>query len=137
MSKGLGSINITHGVACDDIRQEVNGKYILIGVYSGNLGLPVFPAPIALGFWVLARPSHVGDYDVQLRVLGPDGKEVSRGQMNVRVHAVEDTALVIPPLPILLAKPGGISLQYREGDGSWRTVCALDARPTPLATPPA
>src|SRR5271166_1271127 len=46
------SINISQAIACDDIRQEINGKHILIGVYSGNLGVPSFPNVIALGFWV-------------------------------------------------------------------------------------
>jgi len=129
----LASINISHAIACDDIRQEMNGKHILIGVYSGNLGLPFFPAPIAIGFWVLAKPSHKGDYDVQLRVEGPDRKEVTRGNMIIHIREVEDTALAIPPLPINLTMPGEITLQYREGDGSWKTICTLDAR---QVTPP-
>ena len=131
----LASINISHAIACDDIRQEVTGKYILIGVYSGNLGLPFFPAVTALGFWVLARPSQRGDYDVQLRVQDPDGKEVTGGHMIIRVQEVEETALVIPPMPISLERPGEIALQYREGDGSWRTICTLEARLVPPSPP--
>jgi len=129
------SINITHAIACDDIRQEITGKYILIGVYAGNVGFPFFPTVTAIGFWVLAKPTKKGDYDVQLRVQDPDGKEVTKGQMIIHVQEVEDTALVIPPMPISLARPGEIALQYREGDGSWKTICTLEARLAPLPAP--
>lgn len=33
-------------VFCDDIRQEVNGKLSLIGVYGGNMLVPAFPVII-------------------------------------------------------------------------------------------
>jgi hypothetical protein len=128
------SINISQAIACDDIRQEINGKHILIGVYSGNLGVPSFPNVIALGFWVLAKPSQIGDYDVQLRVQDTDGKEVTRGNMLIHVQKVEDTALVIPSMPIPLSKPGEITLQYREGNGSWRTICSLETTLVPAST---
>lgn len=123
-----GSINILCAIACDDIRQEVTGKYILIGVYAGNMGLPFFPVTIVLGFWVLARPSDEGHYEVELRVQDPDGKEVVRGHMALRVEKIEDSALIIPPMPIPLAKAGEIVLQYREKEEAWKTICSLDAR---------
>lgn len=123
-----GSINILCAIACDDIRQEVTGKHILIGAYAGNMGLPFFPVTIVLGFWVLARPSHEGHYEVELRVQDPEGKEVSHGQMIMRVEKIEDSALVVPPMPIPLAKAGEIALQYREKEGTWKTICSLDAR---------
>ena len=131
----LASINISHAIACDDIRQEVTGKYILIGVYSGNMGLPFFPNMVTLGFWVLAKPSQKGDYDVQLRVQDTGGKEVTCGHMIIHVDHVGDSSLVLPPMPIPLEKPGEIALQYREGDGEWKTICSLDARLVPF-TPP-
>jgi len=133
----LASMNISHAIACDDIRQEMNGKHILIGVYSGKLGLPFFPIQIALAFWVLARPSAKGDYDVQLRVLDPDGKDVTRGNMIIHFQEVEEYSLVIPPMPILLAHPGQISLQYREGDGTWKSICGLQATLVPIPAAPA
>jgi hypothetical protein len=137
MSSDLASINIVHAIACDDIRQETTGKFILIGVYSGNLGLPFFPSQIALGFWMLARPSKEGDYHVQFRVEVPGETQGISGTMLVHVREKEDTALVMPPMPIPLESPGEIVLQYREGDGLWNTVCRLQARLVPTPTPPA
>ncbi len=133
----LASINIAHAIACDDIRQEINGKFILIGVYSGNLGLPVFPAHVALGFWMMAKPSQKGDYHIRFRVQGPAENEVTvSGQMIVHVQEKEDMALVIPPMPISIPSPGEIILQYQAGDGPWNTICRLEARLVPLAPPP-
>jgi hypothetical protein len=131
----LASINISQALACDDIRQEANGKHILIGVYSGNMGLQFFPTMVALGFWALAKPSRPGDYHVQLRVQAPGGKEATRGEMIIHVHDIEDSAIVIPPMPIGLDEPGLIQLQYREGSGEWRTICSIDARLVPPPPP--
>jgi hypothetical protein len=133
----LSSINILHAIACDDIRQEVTGKYILIGVYSGKLAVQFFPASVVLGFFVLARPTNKGDYDVELRIVGPEGKEMTSGHMMVHVQDIGDTALAIPPTPIHLTSPCQIILQYREGDGCWETICTVEARlsvPTELIT---
>lgn len=132
----LASINISHAIACDDIRQEISGKHILIGVYSGNLGLPFFPSQIALGFWMLAKPSVKGNYHVQFRVQAPDRTEAIIGNMAVQVGEKEDIALVIPPVPIPIVSPGDITLQYREGDGAWNTVCRLEAKLVPPSPPP-
>lgn len=128
----LPSINIAHAIACDDIRQETNGKFILIGAYSGNIGLPFFPIQIAIGFWILAKPSQKGDYQVQFRVKGPEDDEVlAGGQMNVHVQEQENTALVIPPMPLSIRSAGDIELQYQEGSGSWNTICNLQAKLAP------
>jgi hypothetical protein len=131
----LASINIAHAIACDDIRQETNGKFILIGAYSGNIGLPFFPIQIAIGFWMLAKPSQKGDYQVQFRIKGPGDEEVlASGQMTVHVQEQENTALVIPPIPLSIKSAGDIKLQYQEGSESWITICNLQAKlvPSPL-----
>jgi hypothetical protein len=37
-------------VFCDDIRHEVGGKHSYIGVYSGKLFVPTFPATLSTYF---------------------------------------------------------------------------------------
>jgi hypothetical protein len=132
----LASINIAYVIMCDDIRQEITGKFILIGVYPGNIAIPAFPAQVILGFWMLARPTKIGSYQLQFRLQGPDGAESWSGQMLVHVNKKEDTALVIPPLPIQIQSPGHISLQCREGGGEWTTVSSFEAS-LPPPPPPA
>lgn len=36
-----------HGIFCDDIRHEINGKLSLIGCYSGEMYVPTFPVTLA------------------------------------------------------------------------------------------
>jgi hypothetical protein len=40
---------------CDDIRREVNGKAILIGVYSGDIIVPTAPTSLGLSLWLQGR----------------------------------------------------------------------------------
>ena len=132
----LPSINIVHAIACDDIRQEMNGKFILIGVYGGNMGLPFFPTQIPLAFWMSAEPSKEGDYHIQFRITAPGANPMTlQGQMTL--HIEENTALVLPPMPVAVGTPGDITLEYREGDRPWRQICRLQARLVPSPTPPA
>ncbi len=133
----LGSINIAYAIACDDIRQEANGKFILIGVYSGNIGLSSFPAQIGIGFWMIAKPSKKGEYHIQFRVqiLG-ESDPVVGGEMTAHVRDEQQEAvLIIPPIPILIPSPSDLTLQYREGDSAWNIVCAMRVR-LALPAPP-
>ena len=126
----LASINISQAIACDDIRQENNGKFILIGVYAGSIGLPFFPTHIPLGFWMTAKPSRVGDYQVDFRIKTPSMGPIGiQGQM--LVHIQEENAiiaLVLPPTLLTIDKPGDIILEYKENGGSWRNICSLEAK---------
>ena len=126
----LASINISQAIACDDIRQENNGKFILIGVYAGIIGLPFFPTHLPLGFWMTAKPSRVGGYHIDFRIKTPNETPVSiQGQM--LVHIEEENAiisLVLPPTLLTIEKPGDIILEYKENEGSWRSICSLEAK---------
>jgi hypothetical protein len=43
-------------VVCEDIRQEVHGKWSLMGVFSGDIVVPDFPAQIQIAFYVEYMP---------------------------------------------------------------------------------
>ncbi len=134
----LASINIDNAIACDDIRQEVNGKFILIGVYSGDVILPFIPVTLPISFWMMAHPSKEGNYHIQFRLTLPgESPTQTKGEMIVQVKEESTTAVALPLPPIFLqiGAPGQITLDYREGDGPWKTVCTLEAKLAPA--PPA
>lgn len=58
-------------VFCDDIRQEDNGKHILIGVYPNDIMLPEFPIQVRLSLWARVRDVTPGTRKFRMRLATP------------------------------------------------------------------
>lgn len=62
-------------ILCDDVRQEKNGKFIVIGIFDG-LSLPslpfVLPRICLFSRWCCGQ----GRFTYQSRILAPDGQRV-------------------------------------------------------------
>ena len=72
MTKGP---KLLYSILCDDVRIEVGNKLSLMGIFE-NVFLPTFPAVVlrfaAVNHWVGA-----GDFQTQVRIIAPDGKEIA------------------------------------------------------------
>lgn len=82
---------------CDDIRIENNGKYLLIGVYSGTIKTRK-PLPVTLStlsFWIQIdlRRLDYGDYDV--RLIDPRGREAAHVRRPARFARVDEPGVVM------------------------------------------
>src|SRR5215472_4088319 len=87
MNSNTPHIKPLHVVFCDDIRREVTGKEILIGVYSGNLMVPRFPAAIVLATWVPFERvgNDVGKIPVEFRMLNATENNQTVGYGSIEV----------------------------------------------------
>ncbi len=56
---------------CDDVRQERNGKFILIGIFEA-IGAPTFPLVYPRLFVVTRWCSGEGTFHQQTRIVAPD-----------------------------------------------------------------
>ena len=72
MTKGP---KLLYSILCDDVRIEMGNKLSLMGIFE-NVFLPTFPAVVlrfaAVNHWVGA-----GDFQTQVRIISPDGKEIA------------------------------------------------------------
>ena len=59
---------------CDDVRQEINGKFMLIGIFE-RLGLKDFPGVVPKFCIVNRWCCGEGTYIQQTRIIKPDGIE--------------------------------------------------------------
>lgn len=104
----LSGIIRTTVVFCDDIRQEGNGKHILIGVYSGSL-TPIDPFPNV--FYVSAFVRVVGLegglHSFSFRMIGTDGSEAAEtgGEIHVDPN-LRVTILALRGLQIVIGGAG-------------------------------
>jgi len=124
-------------VLCDDIRQEGNGKYLLIGVYGGNVVLRGFPTDLQLSLWILARPRKLGKTQAKIRVVGPQDTILAEGGLEVDV---KDTAgaliMALPGLPMQVQREGKMRIELASPtDDDWASIKTVDLVLAPTASP--
>jgi hypothetical protein len=85
--------DLQSSILCDDVRQERNGKFILIGLFDG-IGSPTFPLLYPRLFMVTRWCSGEGEFKQKSRILRPDQSSVLvEGQeIPVRLPSSEATA---------------------------------------------
>ena len=66
---------LIYSILCDDVRLEMGNKLSLMGIFE-NVFLPSFPAVI-IRFAVVNHWMGDGQYQTQVRVLSPDGREIA------------------------------------------------------------
>jgi hypothetical protein len=66
---------LIYSILCDDVRIEMGNKLSLMGIFE-NVFLPAFPAVI-LRFATVNHWTGAGDFQTQVRVMSPDGREVA------------------------------------------------------------
>jgi hypothetical protein len=86
-------------IFCDDVRQEDNGKLLLIGVYAGVMFVPSFPfAAPRLTFRVTYfERIQESTEPVQIRVYFPDDGQDSP---TIKLDLSEDFRKAVPPEPV-------------------------------------
>jgi len=83
--------DLQSSLLCDDVRQERNGKFILIGLFDG-IGVPAYPAVFqricVVNRWCCGQ----GEFLQKSRILKPDGSKLVEGQ-DVKVRLPDDQAI--------------------------------------------
>lgn len=58
-----------HAIVCDDVRQEIGGKWILIGVYTPDMTVPQIPFVLpTLSFFVWLESDRPGSFPFRMRL---------------------------------------------------------------------
>jgi hypothetical protein len=85
-------------IVCEDIRQEVNGKWSLMGVFSGDIVVQDFPAEIQLAFYIEYLPDsdEVGrmiKFDFKLL---QDDTEMVKGHSESKIESGQTGTIILP-----------------------------------------
>ena len=106
-------------VFCDHIRQEANGKHILVGVYGFDLVPGALPQTIPLSVWMRVRPAITGRRRFRFVLHTPDSEAALEGRLAFRASGdAGGSVLTLGPIPIRITAPGPIvaSLSIDGGD---------------------
>ena len=115
------SLDITNIVICDDVRREVTGKDILIGVYNGDIVVPSFPASIRIVLWVQFEPRRAGTFHVEIRIVFPNSSHVG-ASFDMEIREENSPGSVAMALPIHADREGRFAVQARVNDQEWENI---------------
>jgi hypothetical protein len=145
------------GLFCEDIRQEANALYTLLGVMPDNMKVPRMPGSFAkLGMYVRVRADVDADIGpIALKIQSPDGTiasfdgfsaaEVKKEQEKAKANGFNHVGLMIQTVAgnLHMKTPGRIDLVV-EIDGTSEICGSLrvfiessDASPPPSQSLPA
>jgi hypothetical protein len=121
--------NIEAAVLCDEIRQEANGKHILIGVYNGVIVVVDFPADLLVSWWIQVFPNKLGKFDLDIQLM-KDGKDtLIKASVGFEMHIKDWAAMVLPKIPLQIHGPGKLQLQLKEkSEAKWSIVQTFEVR---------
>jgi hypothetical protein len=113
------SSHIKTVVICDDVRRELNNKEILIGVYSGSVTVPSYPALIRLSFWFEIESTKIGAYHWAVKIETPSGNPPIEIEFDAEVAEAGDSSVVFPALPIAVERDGEIVISVKRDSEQW------------------
>ncbi len=106
--------DLQSAILCDDVRQERNGKFMLIGLFDAIM-IPQLPVRYPRLFMVTRWCSGEGEFFQQSRILKPDqtGNLVEGQRIPVRLPSPEATATNVEVF---------MNVEFREEGTHWVEV---------------
>jgi len=101
-------------IICDDIRQEANGKYFLIGVYPWNIVVSPLPANIPLSTYIEFEEFSNTNVRIELEVRY-NKKIAGSISVDVEVTTPGASAVALPRMPIPVGGPGELTWHISVG----------------------
>lgn len=111
-------VDVLTAVMCDDIRQETNGKLILIGVYTNDVLVLQYPVNLELAFWLMLKFENVGEYKLKLMLCSNDDVVIAEVGVTASVRdASKEVSFITPRFPAVFMSDADIYLKVQTDDG--------------------
>lgn len=113
-------------ILCEDVRDEIGGKHSLMGVFSGDILIPIFPATIQLATYFqyemgksAQSEGKVAQDEIDFAItMFVDDRKIATGRMNAPVKGGEKFANFVMPKSLLtFDKPSRYRLVITLSDG--------------------
>jgi hypothetical protein len=127
----IGVFEVVNALVCEDVRREVNGKEILIGVYGNSILVPSFPIDLNLMFWFQTKAPE-GDHELKLRISNASDAVFLEASVNAHVSAANELASLAVGTMIQAQNETTLKFQGRNADSDWSTIVEIPIRRGPV-----
>jgi hypothetical protein len=119
---------------CDDVRREVTGKDIIIGVFGEELTTAQMPLMLMINLYMRVRfPKPNTNYQIEFRVIGPSEVPLTPAVKSMLRSADEKSPQIstvsLGGIPLQVQSPGLIQFQWKtKGSEDWSTIARLEVK---------
>jgi hypothetical protein len=124
---------VISAVLCEDIRQEISGKFSLAGVFGSGVYVPSLPATLVVGIFAEVSFSEPGSFDTDFRVVDPANKVGIKGKMRIVITNKDSAPLGMGPFLLSITKSGDVKVQWKFGGEPWQTIKSFKVQVNPAA----
>ena len=117
------SLHVSSCIICDDVRTEIDGKQILIGVYPVGISLPQVPWHAFGSLRLSVIWSGDGQIDFRIRIINPANHEIATA--NGPASAVWqgfESSITVPGLFFTFDMEGVYDVEILKGGGPWERI---------------
>ena len=120
----MHKLTIKQFIVCDDIRREISGKDILIGVYGSDVAVASFPAPLSLAFWMQfdSPETTTSPINIEFQLMGENDVKFATLGVQLLITRAGLGTIALPAIPLSLQIPSNLTLQMKQQGGEWETV---------------
>lgn len=127
------SPKIISALLCEDIRQELSGKFSLAGVFGSGMNVPSIPATFIVGLFAEVLFSETGEFEPEFRVVDAADSPSITGKLKLAVLNLESAPIILGPLPVTVSRAGDVKIQWRFAGSDWQTMKAFKVSQAPVA----
>jgi hypothetical protein len=115
-------------LVCDDVRNEISGREILIGVFADNVHVAVLPANLIVSLYMRVLFARSGLSNIKFRVLAPAGIQVTP-EASIALPGPPDleavASIVIRGINFQAQAEGRYEFQWQPPEQEWETVTSF------------
>lgn len=117
-----GGLRFGAVIVCDEVRREENGKEILLGVYSGHIVVPTFPAKLRVAVWAEIFPDRFGKMAVWFRYRAGDASlPPIDGELEV-LDLSGPISVALPTMEIAFQHATTLEIEASENNQVWQSL---------------
>jgi hypothetical protein len=105
-------------VICEDVRTEIGGKYMLIGIYpDDSILISRFPHVLTFVVWTVVRATKAGQQTPRFRVIDPVSSKIFQdGILTINVRDVTNVTVSVLRFSFQIDKAADFDIQVCYSD---------------------
>lgn len=129
-TKDQSNVSVLAAIFCEGVREENNGKEILIGVYSGIITVPRVPGVVDLQCWINVSIRYPSSVSLKFRIRDHSNQQVILTEVHTETKEENSQgSIVLPPINYEVKDPESVLLvDYSERKGEWKHLIEKHVR---------